>query len=101
LPNMQAAMQSIYNDFLSSDLFTADEKIRVYPNPAENQLNFATGNLLSKNATLEIFNAIGQLVYKSKIENNQSVDVSGFSQGIYMVKISDNSFTFNQKIFKK
>lgn len=65
-------------------------KIKVYPNPTNSVINI---ELLMKSgeAVVTLENLLGQIVYASKTqENKHSVDVSGFENGVYMVKIKTN-----------
>ncbi|MCB9252858.1 MAG: T9SS type A sorting domain-containing protein [Flavobacteriales bacterium] len=64
--------------------------LKVYPNPALDKLNV---EWLEKydDAHLSIYDALGQKVYDQKCEqgmNTFSVDVSGFSRGLYFLKVT-------------
>ena len=66
------------------DEWSADE-LSIYPNPTDDQF-FIEGQRI---ATVQIFNAIGQLV--TEIENNESeritINCNGWSPGLYSVQI--------------
>lgn len=101
IPDMEAAMQEIYNEYiLDNKDFTATE-FRVYPNPVENQITIMTNSSLSSHAKVEIYNALGQMIHTSDIGNNNVVDLSNFSSGFYFVKVTDRGNSSIQKIIKK
>ncbi len=71
--------------------------LQVYPNPTKNILNI-TSNVEIKQ--IEVFNLLGQSVLKHTNQNN--INVSYLSKGIYTLKIIDvnKQFTF-KKFIKK
>lgn len=102
IPNMQAAVQKVYDDYvllnLPSNNFT---NFTVYPNPATSQIVLMVSNELSKNAQLEVFNALGQLVSQSFLPESRELDISGFTSGIYFLKVSDGNQATVKKVIKK
>lgn len=78
--------------------------VSVYPNPVVNELNIVIP--LSKNNTLEVFSATGQLVMKKELintsaVNKHSVDVSGLGAGSYLGRLSNGSTVQNFKFTKQ
>ncbi len=98
IPNMQTAIAQIQNQFLSVDEISALEFI-VYPNPAKDKLTIKTKDL-SAEAKAEIHNSLGQLVYSAQISGENTIDLSGFSQGLYFVKVTDGNKSETKKIIK-
>ncbi len=80
----------IKNDYITVEVATGienpiSENVKLYPNPANNQLNFEN---ISGFETITISNIIGQTVLKSSINSNShTLDISGLEQGTYFVKI--------------
>ncbi len=72
----------------SEDLFTTSANI--YPNPAQDELNIELPNDLAMEHRVEIFNQVGLLVYagNSNSDIKSTVNVSDFSNGLYITKIS-------------
>jgi len=78
-----------------------DPKVSMYPNPAINNVNF---NLEDDFIRIEVYDLIGNKVYENNIENStkQSIDLSNFTSGIYMVnlialnKISSKKLAINK-----
>jgi hypothetical protein len=99
IPNMQAAVERVYNRSLG---INEQEKFQftIYPNPIANQFSIMTSDLISNDAIIEIYTSIGQLVYTSNLPTDKVVDVSLLSSGLYFVKISENGKGFIQKIIK-
>lgn len=66
------------------------EAIQVYPNPADDLVNIkidANFNAIS----LLIFNMLGEEVYSSNPKANQSVDVSRWEKGVYIITIASQN----------
>jgi hypothetical protein len=76
------------------DSFTANE-IEMYPNPTSGIVNF--NNV--ENATIEVFNMMGQIV--SRVENaneNTTIDLSAVANGNYVVRIVKNGEVATSKL---
>lgn len=80
--------------------------VAVYPNPASNQLSVLV-NLTeeAKNVTLDITNALGQVVKKVELGNvhanqtsGQIINISDLSQGVYIYTIRANGQTMSNKL---
>ncbi len=70
---------------------------KVFPNPAGNEL-FITTEV--ENATIEIYNIIGEKIHSQKLENNATkLDISSFNSGTYLYKIiKDNTIIKADKL---
>ena len=100
-PNMQAAVQRVYDDYvLGLDVVNTTE-FTIFPNPVQNQLKFLTNQDLSEMASVEIFNALGQSIFQAKMPQDKQLDVSNLSSGMYFVKVSDGNQFTTKKIIKK
>ncbi len=98
-PDMQAAILQIQQEFLSVEKISGLEFI-AYPNPAQDKLTIMTKNL-SADAKVDISNSLGQFIYKGAISEENTIDLSSFSQGLYFVKVTDGNKTLTKKIVKK
>jgi hypothetical protein len=80
--------------------------INVFPNPASNTL-FIQYELKEKdNATISIYSITGQKIFEKtskSIQNiiTESIDISNFSNGIYLIQIKTNYAIFHQKFIKQ
>lgn len=72
------------------------DKISVFPNPANIQIQISNFDAIS--SEIRIFSVLGkQVFHQSKIKNN-TVDVSSFDKGIYLVKITVDGKAKTQKL---
>lgn len=101
MPNMQTAMGYIYDEYVLSQKAFIGPKIILFPNPAENLIQFSVSEGLVENAVLEIVNSLGQVVYKESFNSNNAVDISSFATGMYFLKITNQDITYNKKFYKK
>jgi hypothetical protein len=65
------------------------EKIRVYPNPAANILYFSE----NINAEVSVFDNVGKMVLRSSMIDQNQMDISGLSEGLYFLRISSGEAT--------
>lgn len=65
--------------------------ISVYPNPATSTIHIAN----AKNPVVNIYNSLGEIVMSS---NKTTIDVSGLSQGLYIVKVVENNNIYTNQI---
>ena|SRR5690554_275100 len=83
---------------LSNETFKEDN-LFIYPNPTSDMLYFdITGDISLEK--IEIYDTIGKKVLSSQINNN-SVDVSQLTAGVYFVKIYSGENQITKKIIKK
>ncbi|MCC6182505.1 MAG: T9SS type A sorting domain-containing protein [Bacteroidia bacterium] len=84
---------------LESNKLTGD--ILVYPNPATDVINFQLKDS-KDNYIIEIYSSLGQVVYTGKVDqNNNSINVSQFSNGMYIINISDKAKRYTGKFIKQ
>ena len=76
----QSHSQDLHNNSISSENnIQISTRMRVYPNPSNNKIY-----ILGASEKLEVFNIIGECVFKS--ENVNSINISDWRSGIYFVK---------------
>lgn len=86
----------------STGIISADEQpsYSLYPNPFSDELTIETnGNNTKEN--FEILNAIGQVVFKGRLEKATTVQTNKFLPGIYIVKLETGKTFEFKKVVKK
>ncbi|MPT32765.1 MAG: T9SS type A sorting domain-containing protein [Chryseobacterium sp.] len=67
-----------------------NQELTVYPNPVKNSELFISG--ISKNETVQIYTANGQLVQTiNNVNNNEKISLKKLSKGVYFVKTKSSS----------
>jgi endonuclease I/predicted RNA-binding protein with TRAM domain len=86
---------------LITKLYEANSHIVIAPNP--NSGNFVIKNLQNQNLTnIKIIDLTGKIIYSSKItENEHQVNLKNINSGLYILKISNSSKIFYEKIIIK
>ena len=86
--------------FTSIGSIESNEIIRIYPNPMSNELFLEIeGN--TEKVNFDIFNAIGQIVFKGSLVEKTIVPTNTFAPGVYLIKLENgNTFEF-KKIIKQ
>jgi hypothetical protein len=81
-----------------------EDDIKVYPNPVENIVNLSIPEiLLEQKAKLQVFDRSGRLLLQKDIDNldrQESIDLSRFSSGLYILKIQANGTEQSFKLTK-
>jgi hypothetical protein len=67
------------------------ENISIYPNPTKDILNF---NGFPNELSVSIFDALGKNVGNKTLGENDSIDVSNLSSGIYLIRFKNSNSTF-------
>lgn len=83
----------------------ATNTIQVFPNPVQDQLFVYLRNYNLPNASVNIYNSTGQLVYRKNISVNGSafeeIPFQTFSRGMYIIKVQSGSdIKFIKKLVK-
>jgi len=75
--------------------------INIFPSPFTNILSLQFSSPQNTDAFLEIFNSIGESVVEKEIKlENQTLDLSALTQGIYFVSVKTEGGIFTEKIVK-
>lgn len=76
--------------------------IKIYPNPNHGEVTVNLSNL-KENTSIEIYNALGQLVHKEKVNNTTTVlNLQKLANGIYQMRILEKgSVIKHEKIVKE
>ena len=83
------------------------EVVGMYPNPAQEELNFNFTNMVTDNAIINIVDAKGAMVYSnvvsdSALRNVFTLDISAYATGFYGVSITiDNQTTVSESFIKQ
>jgi len=84
-------------DISSSSVTVGDAGLKVYPNPAQNQLVLEYEGF----SKYEIYNIQGKLVLEGTIVNKQQVDISSVDSGMYLVIVSNTDGRAAQRVVKE
>lgn len=77
------------------------EHYSLYPNPVNNELNIKLPSSLSY-IELSIYNQLGQEVWQKTIQSNsKTINVSEFTAGIYMIRLSTKNISKSIKFIKQ
>jgi hypothetical protein len=77
----------------------AGKEFEIYPNPVNDFLYFKANHLLTNEVKVNIYSIDGRLLkYTGFME---SIDMSSMKNGIYIIKITSNSATYQFKIVKE
>jgi hypothetical protein len=76
------------------------QNIQFYPNPTKDKINIFFGDLINKNAVIEITDIEGKLILSSKIQNvsTTTIDLTGNSKGVYLINLTIDGVMLNKKI---
>ncbi|SHI97832.1 T9SS type A sorting domain-containing protein [Flavobacterium haoranii] len=89
-----------YSIYLNNQMFETNDKIIVFPNPVQNDLNIKINNV-SENTNVKIFDLLGKEFYSNSFENqNINIDLNFLKTGIYLLKINSGTNKTVQKIIK-
>lgn len=77
------------------DIFSS--KVSVYPNPAKESVTITSQVELNK---VEVFNLLGKQVIKTSTLNNNILDVSSLSKGVYLMKLTSGDSVATRKLIK-
>jgi len=94
------ALTKLYhNDTIAGMEEDMVEQFEIYPNPVYNVLHITpetTGVY-----QVEIMDITGKTVYQQEVSTALDIDFSGYNQGIYLLKVTENDKSFVQKLIHK
>jgi hypothetical protein len=85
--------------------FNLDAAVNVFPNPTNGKLNISYKLNNANPVSIEVYNATGVKVAEVRDAatgiGTSTVDLAGVSEGIYLVRLSNNGQTTTQKVVVK
>ena len=89
-----------YGNF-SIDLIS--NSLEVYPNPSTGIFNMVIANPVDGLAHVYVYSILGQQVYEeqqsvSMTSNKFTIDLSGFTSGLYLLNVQMNGFNHSKKL---
>jgi N-acetylneuraminic acid mutarotase len=86
----------------SVETFKSENVLNIFPNPSEGIFTITLASNLAKNATAEIFTMDGKMALRQTIWNkSETIDLTNYAKGIYLLKLTTDSKIFTQKISLK
>jgi len=95
------------SDATEAKAVIAEDKLLVYPNPAQGQINVQTTSTVTGAAYLNIYDVSGKLIQKTGFQKMQSLhqqvlNISSLKPGVYHVEVViDNGTRLNSKFIKQ
>lgn len=77
---------------------TNSANLLVYPNPISEEIIIETAG--NNKLDFEIYNVLGESVFKGNLTNRAIINISKFASGLYIIKL-ENGKTFEFKKFIK
>ena len=75
-------------------------KLKIYPNPSMDRLNFDFENKLNEDLHIQVINPGGQLVI-SRIQKGNTIDISSLSAGNYLLTVQSKDCFYTTQFVKK
>ena len=79
-------------------------KLTVYPNPVQDKLNLSFTDKTSERVQIDVFSIVGKMVYSQALSaqqaENHSINVSGWQNGMYLIRINNGIETVSNKFIK-
>ena len=72
----------------------AGSNVRLYPNPTNGILNIEGNGEMS----ISVMNVLGQKILETTTNENTTIDLSGFGEGIYMIRVETANGLTTQKV---
>jgi hypothetical protein len=91
----QVVARNLADVVLSSTSFSQINGLKLYPNPAKNNLFIETA--LNSDINVSVVDMLGKEVVNTKVVKN-TVNVSNLTSGIYIVKITEEGKTSTKKL---
>lgn len=92
----QVVARSLADVTLSSSSFNAIDGLTMYPNPLKGNTLYFTSTA-NADMSVQIYDVLGKEVVNSKVMNN-TVNVSGLTSGVYIVKVTEEGKTATRKL---
>ncbi len=86
------------NDLIYSGIYESVSGVHVFPNPATEKITISLRSK-GRNMQLFLFDMMGkQVIHLSLDSNEETIDVSNLSYGVYLMQLSENAGTIMKKV---
>lgn len=75
------------------------ERLEIYPTQAQNEIHITNPNG-NQSESILIVNSLGQVVYSAKNFTDNTINISGFTHGVYQVVLQSNSQKYTGRFVK-
>lgn len=89
-----STLEKLFFSPLTSVKNTDASKADIFFNPSDNQIHFR--NLTEGKYPVSVFCLDGRAVVRTTINNNESIDMSGFPASIYLIRINNQILKFKK-----
>lgn len=79
------------NQATDIDLAMNPVSLKFYPNPARNQVTIAQDKAWEGAIDIQVFNTLGQPVISMTLQENQTIDLTNWSAGVYYFRYGNKS----------
>lgn len=74
----------------------------LFPNPANTEINLSIGNDFKNNSTISIFNGLGQLIFKSSVNDGAfKLNCETWPKGLYLIVLQNSNTHQSYKVIKE
>lgn len=92
-------MQIHVEDASGIESFSDNPLFNIFPNPTNDKLFIKS--TLNKITTIEIVDFTGKIILHFKLNNEQTIDISSFAKGVYLLRMTSDEITMTKKIVKE
>jgi hypothetical protein len=78
-----------------------NNNVKLFPNPSHNVINISVPQASTLPETYTVYNNLGQVVNTGKINsNNHELNISGYANGVYFIKLNGGGSTQTLQFIK-
>jgi parallel beta-helix repeat protein len=104
--NVESQLLTITQEALVTGIngISASDKIIAYPNPTAGQLTISLNESMQDEYVIEVLNYLGDVVLMTKQPKNAKtaqIDLSGYSSGLYLIRISSETENYRTWVSRK
>ena len=86
---------------ITAGIDNLDYEIRVFPNPAQDDIHIDFGKVPEAEIAINIFDTYGRKVYQSLMSKQENlIDVSSFTTGIYIMEVNTDKYLYHYQFRK-
>ena len=89
-------------NFATEQFYGLNSAVRIYPNPANNEVNVRVGGLDGK-INIQIVDINGRVIFEQNEEKfniEKSINIANIQSGIYILNLKADNLNYSQKLIK-
>lgn len=98
IDNVIDSLKAISGVITSVNIIPGNQGLKIFPNPGNGQFTLTLTSSTGKTGFAVISNSVGKVIFKSRVENDETINLTDNPKGIYFLRLYIDKVVLNRKL---